>query len=125
MLIVKPEAVGDAPQKVFEQKKNIFRSSQVIWYILGVVEILIGFRVVLKAFAANPNSGFSNLVYSLTNILIMPFRGIFGVGVSGGSVLEPSALVAVVVYLVLAWGLVYLLDLINPVTPEKVAAEGI
>jgi len=74
---------------------------------------------------ANAASGFSSLIYSLTDILILPFKGIFGVGVSGSSVLEPAAIVAVIVYLVVAWGLVYLLDLVNPITPEKVEAEGV
>lgn len=113
-------AVGEAPQKVFEKKKVVFRFSQIIWYILGFVEILLAFRLVFKALGANAGSGFSNLIYSLTDILVLPFRGIFGVGVSGRSVIEPSAIVAVVVYLIAAWGLVYLLDLVNPITPEEV-----
>lgn len=113
-------AVGEAPQKVYEKKKAVFRFSQVIWYVLGFVEILLAFRIAFKALGANSASGFSNLIYSLTDILISPFRGIFGVGVSGRSVIEPAAIVAVVVYLVVAWGLVYLLDLVNPITPEEV-----
>lgn len=120
-----PVAKGETPQKVYDKKKTIFRSNQVIWYLLGIVEVLLGFRIILKVLGANAASGFTNLIYSLSDILVLPFRGIFRVGVSGGSVIEPSALVAIVVYLILAWGLVYLLNFINPITPEKVESEGV
>jgi len=40
--------------------------------------------------------------------------------VSGNSVFEWTTIVAGIVYLCLAWGLVYLLDLIYPITPNDV-----
>lgn len=122
---VEPAAKGEAPQKVYEKKKTIFRSSQIIWYVVGLLEVLLGFRLIFKILAANETSGFVNMIYAITDKLILPFRQIFQEGVSGNSVLEPSTIVAMIVYAIFAWGLVYLLDLINPITPERVEAEGV
>jgi len=115
-----PEARGQSKQKVYETKKTIFRFDQVVWYVLGVMEVLLAFRVVLKALGANSYTGFTSLIYSVTEPLAAPFRGIFGIYVSGNSVFEWTTIVAGIVYLCLAWGLVYLLDLIYPITPNDV-----
>ena len=117
---IDPLIKEEAPQKVFDKKKRIFRINQIIWYILGFVEILLAFRIVLKALGANPNSGFTSFIYSITGPFALPFRGILGESIDGSSLLEWSSVFAVVVYLVIAGGLVYLLDLVNPVSKEEV-----
>lgn len=111
---------GDAPQKVFNKKKTIFRSNQIIWYILGLVEVLLVFRVVLKVLGASPQAGFANFIYTITAPLAVPFQGIVGTSVTGNSFLEWSTIIAAFVYLCVAWGLVYLLNLIYPITPKDV-----
>ena len=63
---IDPLIKEEAPQKVFDKKKKIFRINQIIWYILGFVEVLLAFRIVLKALGANPNSGFTSFIYSIT-----------------------------------------------------------
>ena len=117
---VTPDIKEEAPQKVFDKKKRIFRLNQIIWYLLGVTEVLLAFRIVLKALAANQGSGFTSFIYSLTGPLALPFRGILGESMSGNSLIEWSSIFAVVVYLIIAWGLVYLLDIVNPVSQEEV-----
>lgn len=109
-------------QTVYEKKKAIFRFSQIIWYILGVVEFLLAFRFVFKALGANPATGFTNFIYSVTNMMVMPFRGIFPTASVDVSVFEWSTLIAAFVYVCIAWALVYLLDLVYPITPEDVGA---
>lgn len=116
-----PLARGEGPQRVFDKKKTIFRFNQIIWYFLGLLEVLLVFRIVLKALGANPTSGFTSLIYSITNPLAVPFTGILGSPViSGTAVIEWSTIIAAIVYLVVAWGLVYLVDLIYPITPKDV-----
>lgn len=115
-----PPVQTEHPQRVFEKKKTIFRTYQIIWYILAVVEILLGFRVALMAMGANPTSGFVNLVYAISNPLALPFRGILGTGVQGASVFEWSTIVAAIVYAIIAYGLVYLMQMMKPVTPKEV-----
>ena len=117
---IEPQVKGEAPQKVYEKKKTIFRSNQIIWFILGLIEVLLIFRVVLKALGANPYIGFTSLIYSLTTPLIVLFSGILGVSIMGNSVIEWSTIIAAIVYLCVAWGLVYFLNLIYPITPKDV-----
>lgn len=118
-----PQAKGASPQKVYEKKKTIFRFNQVIWYILVVIEVILGFRMTLKALGANSFSGFTSLIYTISDPLALPFRGILGTSVDKASVFEWSTVIAAIVYLCIAWGLVYLLDLVYPITPKDVEAN--
>jgi len=76
---------------------------------------LLAFRFTLKLLGANPSSGFVDLIYSVTNVLVAPFTGIFSTPTAEGdivsSVFETSTLVAIVVYALIAWGLVKLVNL--------------
>lgn len=120
---VEPQAKGEAPQRVYEKKKTIFRSTQIIWYILGFIEVLLTFRILLKMLGANSSVGFTSLIYSLTAPLAVPFSGILGVSIEGTSLIEWSTIIAAIVYLCIAWGLVYLLDIIYPITPKDMETE--
>jgi hypothetical protein len=118
--VTPPPIQTEHPQKVYEKKKVLFRTYQIIWYILGVIEVLLAFRVVLKMLGANINSPFVSLIYVLSDPLALPFRGIFNVAVSQGSVFEWSTLVAMAVYAVIAWGIIQLMQLLKPTTPQEV-----
>lgn len=118
---VTPPLVKTEPaQQVYDKKKTIFRTYQIIWYVLAVIELTLGFRMVLKALGANQASGFTNLVYALSNPLALPFRGILSVSVSENSIFEWSTIIAALVYLLIAYGLVHLMQMIKPVTPREV-----
>lgn len=118
--VVRPVIRTEHPQQVYETKKTIFRAYQVIWYIVGVIEVLLVFRMLFKAIGANPFSGFVTLIYALTNPFALPFQGIISNYVVGTSVFEWPTAIAAIVYFILAWGIVYLLQLIKPVTPDEV-----
>ncbi|MFZ2206118.1 MAG: hypothetical protein WA061_00735 [Microgenomates group bacterium] len=120
---IEPEVVGEAPQKVYEKKKTILRSNQIIWYILGFIEVLLTFRLFLKMLGANQYVGFTSFIYSITAPLALPFSGVVGISATGSSVLEWSTIIAGIVYLCVAWGLVYLLDIIYPITPRDIETE--
>lgn len=83
-----------------------------VYFFFGVLEAFLGFRLVLKLLGASLSSGFVRFVYGFTGIFILPFEGIFRRGYAPGvettSILEPSSMVAVIVYLILAWGIVKL-----------------
>lgn len=120
---VEPQVQGEAPQKVYEKKKTIFRFNQIIWYILGLIEVLLIFRIILKALGANPSVGFTGLIYTLTAPLAVPFNGILGVSITGSSLIEWSTVIAAIVYICVAWGIIYLLELVYPITPKDVETE--
>lgn len=118
--VTPPPVNTQSPQEVYKKKKTIFRTYQVIWYILGVIEILLAFRVILKMLGANLNSSFVNLIYMVTDPLALPFRGIFQITVDQGAILEWSTFVAMIVYALIAYALVQLMQLIKPTTPQEV-----
>lgn len=118
-----PEVVGEAPQKVYEKKKTILRSNQIIWYILGFIEVLLTFRLFLKMMGANQYVGFTSFIYSITAPLALPFSGVVGISATGSSILEWSTIIAGIVYLCVAWGLVYLLEIVYPITPRDIETE--
>lgn len=89
-----------------------------IWYLVGFIEVILIFRFVLKLFGANPSNGFVDFVYTVTGVLTAPFDNIFGVtkpqAGDVSSVFEPSILIAAVVYALIGWGIVKLLNLNRP-----------
>jgi hypothetical protein len=102
--------------------KPLYRGTQIAWYILGVIEILLAFRFVLKLLGANPEAGFASFIYAVTYIFAAPFLAVFGVTQVAGSILEWTTILAAFVYLVVAFGIVKLLHMGKTVsTPE--AAE--
>ncbi len=118
--VITPAIETGSPQKTYEAKKAIFRSYQVIWYIVGVIEVLLAFRLILKLLGANPTSGFTNGIYALSNPFALPFSGILRVSADSGMVFEWSTLIAMAVYVILAYGVVMLLQLVKPTTPQEV-----
>jgi len=105
------EAIKIAPVK--REATDSQTIEYLIYFIFGALEILLGFRIVLKLMGANAVSSFVSLIYGITRIFIMPFEGIFRRGFTEGiettSVLEPSTLVALIVYAILAAGIVKLI----------------
>jgi hypothetical protein len=98
---------------------TVATNSQTIEYLtyffFGALEILLGFRFVLKLMGASFSSFFVRVIYGLSGVFILPFKGIFHRGFTQGlettSVIEPSTLVAIIVYVVLAWGIVKLIKI--------------
>lgn len=82
---------------------------RVVWFITGAIVVDLAARFLLKLLGANTGNAFVDFVYATTDGLTAPFRGIFGEAASGGSVFEPSTLVAMLVYPLIAWGIVSLL----------------
>lgn len=88
------------------------KTEYMVYYIFGLIEILLGFRLVLKLVGASHASGFVNATYLFSNIFVWPFEGIFRrattQGIETTAILEPSTIVAIAVYAVVAWGIVRL-----------------
>lgn len=77
--------------------------TQIIGAILGLLEILLGLRFILKLIAANPNSGFAVFVYGITKPFLAPFTALVGTPESGGTILEVTTLIAMAVYALFFW----------------------
>ena len=88
--------------------------SRVVWYIFGLIDVLIAIRFVLKLFGANVEAGFVQLIYGVSGVFMAPFNAIFSTQRVAASRLEWSALVAIAVYALIAWGVVMLIRAVSP-----------
>ena len=90
-------------------------AERIIWWVAGVLLILLAFRFVLALLGANPNNGFANFIYSTSHPFVTPFFSLFGYNLHYGvSRFETYTLVAMAVYAVVAWGLARLVTLNRP-----------
>ena len=103
------------PQRV----KPLYRGTQIVWYILTVLEVILLFRFVLRLIGANPGAGFTDLIYTLSYPFAAPFLAVVDQTRVGGSVFEWTTLLAMVVYWLIAKGIVRLLVLGKPVSRHE------
>ncbi len=95
--------------------------AQIVYFIAGVITAILGLRFILALLGANPSNAFANFVYTVSHPLVAPFFGLFNyqsrVGVSR---FEIETLVAIIVYALIAWGIV---KLVAAVTHTNTAEE--
>jgi uncharacterized membrane protein len=89
-----------------ERRLGLFQVTRIVWSLLGLLEILLGLRFVLKLIAANPDSGFAVFMYGITKPLIAPFALLVGTPSVGGVIFEATTLIAMAVYALIFWGVV-------------------
>jgi len=88
---------------------NLARITQIIWLVTGVLESVFTIRILLKLMAANPAAGFAVFIYNMTAVFLTPFFGLTATPSANGSILEIPTLIAMLVYALLAWGVVRVL----------------
>lgn len=88
--------------------------ARVVSYVFGVIVAFIAVRFLLKLLGANAGAGFVRFVYGVSDIFMAPFQMVFPTQEVSGSVFEWSGLLAIVVYLLIAWGLIALIRAVSP-----------
>ncbi len=86
-----------------ERWLSFVQAQRTVWTILTVMEVFMGLRFFLKWIAANPSSGFAAFLYWLTDLILWPFAGLVGNPVNGDSIFELTTLLAMLIYAVLFW----------------------
>lgn len=103
--------------------KPLFKGTQIVWYVLSLLEALLAFRFVLKMMGANPDAGFSSLVYGITWPFTAPFLAVFQRTTVLGSVFEWTTLLAMLVYWLIAIAIVRLFLISKTVSTPEAAAK--
>jgi hypothetical protein len=104
--------------------KPLYRGTQIVWYVLGLVEVLLLFRFVLKLLGANPEAGFTSFIYGITYIFATPFLSVFRNSVIvQGSVFEWTTLLAMLVYWVMAIGIIKMFLMGRTVSTPEAAGK--
>lgn len=89
------------------------KSKKIVYYILGILEALFAFRLIFKILGANPDSIFVSVIYNVTHVFLYPFEAIFHsastAGIETKAVLEPSTIIGMIVYALIAFAIVKLI----------------
>jgi hypothetical protein len=108
--------------------KPLYRTTQIVWYILAVIEAILAVRFFLKLLGANTQAGFTQFIYGATQIFAGPFLIVFRVSSVERNIFEWSTLLAMVIYLLIAWIIVKGLIMSKPVSTkeadEKLPGQG-
>jgi hypothetical protein len=84
-----------------------------VWFIAGVLLVLLGFRFVLSLLGANTTNSFANFIYSASHPFVAPFFSLFNYKnySYGVSHFEIYTLAAMAVYAIIAYGIVKLVTI--------------
>lgn len=103
--------------------KPIYKGTQIVWYIVGIIEVFLAFRFVLKLLGANEAAGFTNFIYGVTYIFATPFLNVFSISRVAGSVFEWTTLLAMAVYWILALAIIKLFLIGKTVSTPEAAVK--
>ena len=81
--------------------RQTLQVQRVVWFILGILETVLGLRFLLRLIGANPNAGFAQFIYNLSYPFLIPFFNLVPTPATEGVVLEVSTLIAMLVYALL------------------------
>lgn len=85
-----------------------------IKYFLGLFEVLLAGRVILKFLAANPKAPVVDALYRITDSVVMPFSGIFSNSrISGGGIIDFVAISAMIGYPIIVYIALELINLVS------------
>ncbi len=87
------------------QRIATFKATQLIWLFLGIIEAIIALRFIFRLIGVYAENNFASFIYGLSNIFVAPFLSLTGAPASGNMVFEFSSLLAMGVYLLIAWGI--------------------
>jgi hypothetical protein len=105
------DEVVEEPAVIADRPINV--ASRIIWFVAGVILMILGFRFLLALLGANPANGFVNFIYDVSQPLVAPFFNMFNYNViqNGVSRFEIYTLIAMLVYAAIAWGLSALVNI--------------
>lgn len=103
--------------------KPLYKGTQIVWYLLGLLEILLAFRFALKLFAANQSAGFTSFIYSVTGVFVSPFNSVFKISSIENNIFEWTTLLAMAVYWIIAMGVIKLFLMSKTVSTGEAAVK--
>lgn len=102
---------GKRPEPVADSRVV---ASRVVWYVAGFVVVMLVLRLVLFLLGANQGAPFVDFVYTVSGLFAAPFTGIFPTPAYGAFALDTASILAIVVYVLAAWGISRLFTLNRP-----------
>jgi hypothetical protein len=100
-----------------ERCYRLARLTQTIWLVVSSVELLLGLRALLKLLPAEPQAPLPRIIYGVTDMLLLPLTRLAPAAAPDRSGLDSVALMGMLAYVLLAWGVVLLAW--SPVAPSS------
>ena len=101
--------MGTSVATVRQQRYGVGKAIDFCWYLLGLLEIVLAVRFFFALTAANSAAGFVKFIFGVSGPFTWPFDNIFPVPHNGNNTFDTNIIVAMVVYLGIAWGITRLL----------------
>jgi len=90
------------------QRRTLFaRIVNSIYFLVGLLEVLLGLRFFLQLSGANPNNAFAQTIYGISDPFVAPFSPLFissaedAGAVAGKNIFDVNLLIAMAVYAIL------------------------
>lgn len=117
-------AVAEFVDNVEARQSRAAWLENLIYFIFGGIALLIAARVLLMAIGANPDNGFTSFIYRLSRIFVAPFTSMIApIELGTTAVFEVSSVLAIIVYLIIAWLVARLVFLISARPATGVSAS--
>ncbi len=107
-----PAVAAESTSEVVSSTNPGWRAVQLIYLVFGVIDGLLLIRMVLKLLGANPHAGFSNWLYSVTDVFLVPFKNLLPTIGNEQSQLEMSLVIAILVYALIGWAIARLFAIV-------------
>ena len=108
--IVEQSDNGLASESSFSRTSLVI--ARMIYFVSGLLTTLLAVRFVLALLGANLNNSFADFIYTVSYPFVAPFAGLFNYRTQyGASRFEIETLVSIIVYGIVAWGIVKLLTI--------------
>jgi hypothetical protein len=86
------------------QNSTVARIVNIVYFLFGIVELLLAVRVILHLVGANADNGFASFIYGLSSPFVALFSSLLQNPVlSPTATLEITTLIAMVVWAIVAW----------------------
>jgi hypothetical protein len=89
---------------VVNQNSAVARIVNIVYFLFGALELLLAVRVIFKLISVNPDNGFARFIEDLSSPFVSLFASLLNnptLGTTG--VLEVTTLIAMLVYVIVAW----------------------
>ncbi len=92
-----------------QDTQTVYFWTNIVWFILATIEALLLLRFLLKLFAVDSSTQFTEAMYNATDLLLGPFSAIFSVSYVSNAIFEWTTLVAALIYYTIGTAIINLI----------------
>lgn len=86
-----------------DRRKLLLKVEWIMWAVLGILQFLLGLRLIYKLLDANAIGGFGAFIVGITGVIIAPLGAVLRIPALSGAAFEMTTLAAMAAYLLFFW----------------------